>query len=84
MLKCVDTPFFTDHKTQTSSIERSVMVHVVLVLKFQNLAESLTPGSRDPFVLCLGLQTKSFFLFPEGGRGLVDHSLVVVDHFLWS
>ena len=33
----VDTPFFSDLKTQTSSIERSVMVHVVLVLRFRSL-----------------------------------------------
>ena len=33
----VDTPFLTDLKTQTSPTERSVMLHIVLVLRFQSL-----------------------------------------------
>ena len=33
----VDTTFLTDLKTQTSPTERSVMLHIVLVLRFQSL-----------------------------------------------
>ena len=33
----VETPFLTNLKTQTSPIERSVMLHIVLVLEFQSL-----------------------------------------------
>ena len=33
----VDTPFLTDLKTQTSLIERSVILHFALVQKFQSL-----------------------------------------------
>ena len=37
MLHSVDTPFLTDLKTQTSPIERLVMLHIVLVQRFQSL-----------------------------------------------
>ena len=37
ILDCVDTPFLTDLKTQTSPIERLVMSHIVLVQEFQSL-----------------------------------------------
>jgi len=33
----VDTPFLTDLKTQTSPIERLVMLHIVLVLRLRSL-----------------------------------------------
>ena len=35
-------------------------------------------------MLCLGLRTKFCFLFPKGGRGIVDHLSVAVGYFSWS
>ena len=84
---CVDTPFLTDLKTQPSPVERSVMLHIVLVLSFRVSAVSLASGLRSSFVLCLGLRTRLcflYFLFPKGGRGLVEHLSVAVGYVSWS
>ena len=35
-------------------------------------------------MLCLDLRTRSCFLFPVGGRGLVEHLSVAVGYFSWS
>ena len=84
----VDTPFLTDLKTQTSPIERLVMLHNVLVQKFQRRGREAGLWTSEPsFVLCLGLRTRLgflCFLFANGGRGLVDHLSVAVGYVSWS
>ena len=59
----VDTPFLTDLKTQTSPIERLVMLHDVLVQKFQSRGREPCLRTPEPFpVPCLGLRTRLGFL----------------------
>ena len=59
----VDTPFLTDLKTQTSPIERLVMLHNVLVQKFQSRGCEPCLRASEPFyVPCLGLRTRLGFL----------------------
>ena len=55
----VDTPFLTDLKTQTSPIECLVMLHGVLVQKFQSCGRQpcLRPSAPSS-VPCLGLRTR--------------------------
>ncbi len=59
----VDTPFFTDFKTQTSPIERLVMLHIVLVQKSQSRGRApCLRTSESSSVPCLGLRTRLGFL----------------------
>ena len=69
----VDTPFLTDLKTQTSPIERLVMLHNVLVQKFQSRDREPCLRTSEPFsVPCLGLRTRLGFLcFFSRGEGEV-------------
>ena len=79
----VDTPFLTDLKTQTSPIERLVMLYIVLVQKFQSLDyEPCLRTSRLFHTLSRFANQARFslFLFPKGGRGLVDHLSVAVGY----
>ena len=83
----VDTPFLTDLKTQTSPIERLVMLHIVLVLKFQSL--SCEPCLRTSGLFCALPRIANPVPYspsslPEEGRGLVDHLSVAVGYVLWS
>ena len=87
----VDTPFFTDLKTQTSPIERSVMMHIVLVLRFQSLGYE--PCLRTSGLFCALSRFTNQVLFslcslPEGRERSHRPSLsgrrlrfVVVGHF---
>ena len=87
----VDTPFLTDLKTQTSPFERSVMMHIVLVLRFQSLG--CEPCLRTSGLFCalprFANQTLfSLFSLPEGRERSRRSSLsgrrlrfVVVGHF---
>ncbi|GMP27643.1 hypothetical protein CsSME_00003538 [Camellia sinensis var. sinensis] len=87
----VDTPFLTNLKTQTSPIERLVMLHIVLVQRFQSLG-------REPCLRTSGLfhtlprfanqALFSLFSLPEGRERSRRSSLsgrrlhfVVVGHF---
>ena len=69
----VDTPFLTDLKTQTSPIERLVMLHNVLVQKFQSRGCEPCLRASEPFSMpCLGLRTRLGFLcFFSWGEGEV-------------
>ena len=65
----VDTPFLTDLKTQTSPIERSVMLLIVLVQKFQSLG--CEPCLRTSGLFCAlprfaNQVLFSLFALPEG------------------
>ncbi|KAF5932156.1 hypothetical protein HYC85_028327 [Camellia sinensis] len=65
----VDTPFLTDLKTQTSLVERSVMLYIVLVLRFQSLG--CKPCLRTSGLFCALPQFANQVLFssfslPEG------------------
>ena len=59
----VDTPFLTDLETQTSPIEHLVILHNVLVQKFQSLGcEPCLRTSEPSSVPCLSLRTRLGFL----------------------
>ena len=59
----VDTPFLTDLKTQMSPIERSVVLHTVLIQKSQSRGrEPCLRTSELSFMPCLGLRTGLGFL----------------------
>ena len=83
----VDTPFLTDLETQTSPVERLVILHNVLVQKFQSLgSEPCLRTSEPSAVPWLGLRTRLGFLcffFLRGGRGPVDHLSVAVGYIWW-
>ena len=62
----VDTPFLTDHETQTSPVERSVILHIVLVQKFQSLG--CEPYLRTSGLFCAlpRFANQAPFSLPEG------------------
>ena len=83
----VDTPFLTDLKTQMSPIERSVIVHIVLVLEFQSLGCEpclRTSGLFYDLPRFANQARFSLFLFQKEGTGLVDHLSVAVGYVSWS
>ncbi|GMP63930.1 hypothetical protein CsSME_00025418 [Camellia sinensis var. sinensis] len=84
----VDTPFLTDLKTQTSPVERSVMLHIVLVLRFQSLG--CEPCLRTSGLFCAlpRFANQVLFSLPKGRERSRRPSLrgrrlrfVVVGHF---
>ena len=87
----VDTPFLTDLKIQTSPIARSVMMHIVLVLRLQGLSRE--PCLRTSGLFCTLLRFAnqvlfSLFSLPEGRERSCRPSLsgrrrrfMVVGHF---
>ncbi|CAL5346183.1 unnamed protein product [Camellia sinensis] len=77
----------TDLKTQTSPIERLVMLHIVLVLRFQSFGCEpclQTSGLLRALPRFTNQARFSLFLFQKGERGLVDHLSVAVGYVSWS
>ena len=87
----VDTPLLIDLKTQTSPTERSVMLHIVLVQKFQSLGCEpclQTSGLFHTLPRFANQAPFSLFSLPEGRERARRSSLssrrlrfVVVGHF---
>ncbi|KAF5933372.1 hypothetical protein HYC85_029543 [Camellia sinensis] len=66
LILCVDTPFLTDLETQTSPVEHSVILHVVLVQKSQSRGyEPCLRTSEPSYVPCL---------VPEGRFSVCVHA----------
>ena len=87
-LACVDTPFLTDLKTQTSPIERSVVVHIVIVLRFQSLGYEPCLRTSGLFCALPRFANQILFSLPEGRERSRRPSLngrrlrfMVVGHF---
>ena len=83
----VDTPFLTDLKTQTSSIERSVIAHVVLVLRLRSFDREAYLRTSGLFRALPRFANQVLFSLPEGRERFRRPSLsgrrllfVVVDH----
>ena len=87
----VDTPFLTDLKTQTSPIERLVMLHIVLVQRFQSLGREPCLRTSGLFLALTRFANQalfSLFSLPEGRERSHRSSLsgrrlrfVVIGHF---
>ncbi|KAF5931598.1 hypothetical protein HYC85_027769 [Camellia sinensis] len=73
----VDTPFLTDLKTQTSPVEHSVILHVVLVQRPQSRGcEPRLRSSGPSSVPCLGTSVLSPGMSLKGGRLAIPGAII--------